>query len=247
MRHFWKLLVVFGDLLLSLLLLLLSSSSSSSSLLFTTYENPLSFHQEHEPQIYHEIIYIPNTRTILDEIVHGGSQNRKRDWVMHWPFRRVTRSKVRLPPHSPPPPPPPPCNRPHSLLWTVCGPSQSRRILIYHSSILSRLAKEICERVKINKLFSLLCPMHGIRPVKPVYSSRPTGTHMIDRVFVVVIALPFCRLQRRPTSQPRVRSRLPWWPHYMNIVKDGPQWGDSQTKAIRLWAFVNTDAKTARK
>ena len=34
--------------------------------------------------------------TILNEIGHGGSRDRKRGWVVHWPFWRVTRSKVRL-------------------------------------------------------------------------------------------------------------------------------------------------------
>ena len=34
--------------------------------------------------------------TVLNEVGHGGSRDRKRGWVVHWPFRRVMRPKARL-------------------------------------------------------------------------------------------------------------------------------------------------------
>ena len=42
------------------------------------------------------------------------------------------------------------------------------------------------------------------------------------RVFIVVHdCSAICWLPRRPTSQPHCRSRWPWWPHLMHILKNG--------------------------
>ena len=70
----------------------------------------------------------------------------------------------------------------------------------------------------------LLCPLlprNGENKSKAVYSNYgPHGIHMPSSPFM--IAEPFCRMQRRPASRPTLRSQWPWWPHLMNVLKNGP-------------------------
>ena len=163
--------------------------------------------------------------TILNLVSYDESRDRKRGWVVHWPLRQVTNSKARQSTTYPT----------FILHWAVVCYVWVFVVVVdvvclfvcFCFFVSQNLEKPFFfpvaqqKEIFLEKYFVVFVVTLWIRK-----SKRYTAVLIRTIIYVLpstfVMVYPFCRLTRRPASQPRSWSGLPCGPQLMNILKNGP-------------------------